>query len=35
MAEKIKMAEFEFLPVFSYGNSVAKEKIQTYPFVKI
>jgi hypothetical protein len=33
MAKKIKLADFEFLPVFAYGNSAAKEKILTYPFV--
>jgi hypothetical protein len=35
MAEKIKMVDFEFLPIFTYGDSVAKEKIQTYAFVKM
>jgi hypothetical protein len=33
--EKIKMADFEFSPIFSYGNSVAREKLQIYPFVKM
>jgi hypothetical protein len=28
MVEQIKMVDFEFLPVFTNGNSVAKETIQ-------
>jgi hypothetical protein len=35
MAEKFKMADFEFLPVLTSGDSVTKERIRTYPFVKM
>jgi hypothetical protein len=31
---KIKMADFEFSPIFSNGNLEAKEKVQVHPFVK-